>query len=213
MFIWGSKSEFRDLGVAETKHCETCGAVRPFKTILTYKLAHIWYLFTWVTGKKYHLACDVCNRGNELDAKGVEEKLGANPIPVRKRFGWVAIPAVIGALMVVGAIGSAQKEEEDQVFLSSPMINDLYVADLNHFLKKPGDSPAYGVLKVTSVAGDVVKVKMSKTGFSKVKGADKAVSNGAAADDSYYDSEELTIPKSELTSLRDKAVLHSVHRR
>ena len=59
MLIWGARTESRDLGLAETKHCETCEKERPFKLILQYKYAHLWYVFQWVFKKKT-FCCVMC---------------------------------------------------------------------------------------------------------------------------------------------------------
>ena len=61
MIIWGSGGGSADLGVAEHRACPTCEKERPFKVLLQYKYAHLYYL-RWVTKKAYFLACDVCHR-------------------------------------------------------------------------------------------------------------------------------------------------------
>ena len=97
MIIWGSGNGAADLGVAEHRDCATCEKERPFKAMLQYKYAHLYYL-RWVTKKVYYLACDVCRRGVELDAKSVEAKLKTHPIPFMTRYGWtflIAIPAML----------------------------------------------------------------------------------------------------------------------
>jgi len=96
VIIWGSGNGNADLGVAEHRACATCERERPFKVLLQYKYAHLYYL-RWVTKKAYYLACEVCHRGAELDARAVEAKLQKHPIPFMTRYGWtflVAIPAM-----------------------------------------------------------------------------------------------------------------------
>lgn len=74
MIIWGSGGGSADLGEAEVHHCETCERDRPFKILLSYRYAHIYWL-RWVTKKTYHLACDICRRGWQLEKSAVEPKL------------------------------------------------------------------------------------------------------------------------------------------
>ena len=97
MVIWGSGGGSADLGVVETQSCPRCEKRRPFKLLLQYRYAHIYYL-RWVTEKKYHVACDVCSRGWELNAKEVEPKLEKNPIPFMTRFGWIFL---VGSLPII----------------------------------------------------------------------------------------------------------------
>ena len=97
MIIWGSGGGGADLGVAEHRACPTCERERPFKVLLQYRYAHLYYL-RWVTKKAYFLACEVCQRGFALDAKAVEAKLEKHPIPFMTRYGWaflLGIPAAI----------------------------------------------------------------------------------------------------------------------
>ena len=57
MIIWGSGGKSIDLGQTQTKRCETCEKDRPFKTLLNYRYAHLYYIFGWLTQKKYLLLC------------------------------------------------------------------------------------------------------------------------------------------------------------
>jgi hypothetical protein len=114
MIIWGSGGGGADLGVAEHRECPTCEKERPFKVLLQYRYAHLYYL-RWVTQKAYYLACEVCQRGAKLDAKSVEAKLQKHPIPFMTRYGWtflLAVPAMVFLLAAVfSVIGVARLKE------------------------------------------------------------------------------------------------------
>ena len=103
MIIWGSGGGGVDLGEGETRPCPTCEKDRPFKVILQYKYAHLYYL-RWVTEKKYHLACDVCHRGWELKAEDVEAKLEKNPIPFMTRYGWAFLVGIVGVFVLFATL-------------------------------------------------------------------------------------------------------------
>ncbi len=47
--IWGSGGNSVDLGVTEHKHCEICERERPFATVLQYRYAHLYWVFSWIT--------------------------------------------------------------------------------------------------------------------------------------------------------------------
>src|SRR5688572_22036918 len=79
MIIWGSGGKTVDMGVVENKRCETCEKERPFKLMLGYRYAHLYYIFSWVTKKQYMLLCDVCQRGWELKTAEIERSLAKNP--------------------------------------------------------------------------------------------------------------------------------------
>jgi hypothetical protein len=92
------------LGEIELRQCPTCEKERPFKLFIQYKYAHLYYL-RWVTEKKYHLACDICRRGVELNSKTVEAKLEKNPIPFMTRFGWAFLVGLIAVIFVAANTG------------------------------------------------------------------------------------------------------------
>jgi len=100
MIIWGSGGGGAELGDVSLQECSVCEKERPFRIFLQYKYAHLYYL-RWVTKKQYHLACDVCRRGTQLDTKEVESKLVKSPIPFMTRFGWVFLIGIMTTLVVV----------------------------------------------------------------------------------------------------------------
>jgi len=103
MIIWGSGGGGADLGQLELRHCQTCERERPMKLLLQYRYAHLYYL-RWVTEKKYHMACDVCRRGWQLDNKEVEAKLEKNPIPFMTRYGWTFLVGAIALIFIIANI-------------------------------------------------------------------------------------------------------------
>lgn len=100
MIIWGSGGDSADLGQIETCYCPTCEKERPFKLFLFYKYEHLYYC-RWVSEKKYHLACDICRRGRELNTKEVEAKLKKNPIPFMTRFGGAFLIGFILFIVII----------------------------------------------------------------------------------------------------------------
>lgn len=105
MIIWGSGGGGADLGQVELRQCLTCEKERPFKLILQYRYAHLYYL-RWVTEKKYHLACDVCRRGWELNTEEVEAKLEKSPIPFMTRYGWTFLVGFVALVIIAVILGS-----------------------------------------------------------------------------------------------------------
>jgi hypothetical protein len=103
MIIWGSGGKSIELGQSEVRRCSTCEKDRPFKVFLNYRYSHLYYIFGWITQKKYLLVCDVCHRGWELDAKKFEAERPKPPIPFTHRYGWT-IPVGIAAVGILLAV-------------------------------------------------------------------------------------------------------------
>jgi hypothetical protein len=104
--IWGSRGDSVNLGVVEHKHCEICERKRPFKIVLQYRYAHLYWVFSWITEKHYLLLCDICHRGRNLKAAEVEKTLSQNPIPFRRRWGWAFLVPIILIPFLIGVTSS-----------------------------------------------------------------------------------------------------------
>jgi hypothetical protein len=107
--IWGSGGNSVDLGAVEHRHCETCERERPFRVILQYRYAHLYWIFSWITEKQYSLLCDICSRGWKLNAADVEKTLPQNPIPFIRRWGWTFLLGLVAIPLLFGIIGSLVK--------------------------------------------------------------------------------------------------------
>jgi hypothetical protein len=107
--IWGSGGNSVDLGGEEHRHCETCERERPFRVILQYRYAHLYWVFAWITQKQYSLLCNICSRGWQLNAEDVEKTLTQNPIPFMRRWGWTFLVGLFAIPFLFATIASVFK--------------------------------------------------------------------------------------------------------
>ena len=212
MLIWGTGGDSQDLGVVETKLCDTCEKDRPFKMFLQYRYAHIWYLFSWITEKKYLLLCDICHRGVELDTKKIEPLLESNPIPFQKRYGWTFLVGLIVLLVAYGIYSSKSQEMDIDTYLNAPQINDLYVVDISTLMKNLERSPLYGVMRIKAISGDQVEFFLPKIGYNKESGASKDIRYGKAKNNDYYEGETLVFSVARLKTMRAKGDVKNINR-
>jgi len=105
MIVWGSGGGSGDLGQVEERQCLTCEKVRPYKLLLQYRYAHVYWL-RWVTSRKYFVACDVCLRGNEVEESVVKPHLTTDPIPFMTRFGWAFLVGGIALIFLLASLGA-----------------------------------------------------------------------------------------------------------
>jgi hypothetical protein len=110
MIIWGTGGDMVNLGVLDTRRCEMCEKDRPFNIILNYRYFGFYWVFNFVTKKKYLLICNVCSRGWELDAGKLEPRLQSAPIPFMRRYGFLvligAIAGIVGVPLAIGVISA-----------------------------------------------------------------------------------------------------------
>lgn len=105
LIIWGSGGDSIDLGTSPQKqYCSCCEQERSFRTLLQYRFAHLYYIFSWTTKKNYYHLCEVCQRGWELNAQEVEKALGKNPIPFLRRSGWMLLAVPVVLIILLGLL-------------------------------------------------------------------------------------------------------------
>jgi hypothetical protein len=212
MLVWGSKGEVADLGPQHSQHCPTCEKERAFKLMLQYKVRHIWYVFKWVTDKQYAVVCEVCQRGQQLVAKTVEEKLGKSPIPFSSRWSWAFLVAIVAGVFVFGAVENGKRDDRTQALMAAPMASDMYVLNVASLLKSPESSYMYGVMRVRSVKGDLVEFDAPSVTYNKVSGATKDVRSGKAAGAGYFVPSPVVLSRGDIVDLQRKGAIHSIER-
>lgn len=212
MLVWGSKGEVADLGLQDSKHCPTCEKERPFRLMLQYTVRHIWYIFKWVTGKQYAVVCDVCHRGDKLDAQAVEARLPKSPIPFMSRWGWTFLVALLAIGFAFGSVESSNRSGRTEAYLTTPQKSDLYVVNVSSLLKSPDSSSMYGVLRVRGVSVDAVEFDAPAVTYNKVSGATKDVRNGKLSDARYFIAEPLRLSRAEIARLQQAGAIHSIER-
>ncbi len=118
MILWGFGSDRVELGAAEARECRHCSHRRPFRHVLRYRFVHIWYLFCWVTEKRYLAVCEVCCHGVQQDTREFERGLDRSPIPFYRRLGWLvllALVAIVGGACLLRARREAPQDDAPQL--------------------------------------------------------------------------------------------------
>ncbi len=109
MIVWGSGGDVLNLGTIETRHCDICEKDRAFDLVLEYRYFGFYWIFNFVTRKKYLMLCSICQRGWELDAKKIESALKTQPVPFMRRFGCLVGIGVLALIIVLILLADAMK--------------------------------------------------------------------------------------------------------
>lgn len=142
ILVWGSEGKSVDLGPAGTEACPTCGQERPYRWTLDYRRHHVYYLFGFVTKKRYRRICEVCRQGQDQQAAAMEAALGKSPIPFMERVGCLAALGAVAALVLVLALFTPFFREPRNV----PRLVERAVQ---------GDAKAVARLRAEADAGDL----------------------------------------------------------
>jgi hypothetical protein len=212
MIVWGKKGHVAGLGSQGSRYCPTCEKERPFQLSLQYTVHHIWYVFRWVTGKQYGTVCEVCQRGERLDAKAVESKLTTSPIPFGARWSWAFLAGLIALAAVFGAIEDSSRGKDREKYLAAPKAGDRYVVNAASLLKSPNSKYMYGVLRVRAVHADSIEFDAPTVFYSGTSGADKDVRGNKLDEPGYFAAEPIVLSRDQIERIHQEHAIHSIWR-
>lgn len=212
MIVWGKKGHIADLGPEGSRHCPACEKERPFRLILQYTVHHIWYLFRWVSGKQYGAVCEVCRRGDPLDAKAVESKLQKSPIPFGARWSWAFLAGLIAIAAVFGAMDDASRSTEREKYLAAPRAGDRYVMNVASLLKAPQSKLMYGVLRVRAVNPDSIEFDAPTVFYSGTSGPNNDLRDGKLDEPGYFAAAPIVLSRDELARIHHDHAIHAIQR-
>ena len=84
--------------------CPHCKTEQCYDTILKYSYSHLYYLFGFVTEKKYSVVCRSCKTATAVATKDVESQIGKEHIPFTQRQGMGFLVGLIGLVVILGVI-------------------------------------------------------------------------------------------------------------
>jgi hypothetical protein len=212
MFVWGKKSMVAQLGPEGSRHCPACEKERPFNLMLQYTVHHIWYVFRWVSGKQYGTACEVCQRGEALDAKVVEAKLRKSPIPFGARWGWAFLVGMIAVAAVSSALDNSNRSTSRETYLAAPKTGDRYVVNMASLLQAPTSKYMYGVLRVRALRPDSVEFDAPTFFYSGVSGPSADMRAGKQDEPGYFSEKPIVLSRAQIERIHQEHAIHSIDR-
>lgn len=213
MFIfWGAKGQVADLGVQASRHCPTCERERPFHLVLQYTVRHFWYVFRWVTGKQYAHVCNVCQRGDKLDAKAVESRLARSPIPFSARWSWVFLVGLVAIAGLFDMIDTVGRNSSRDAYLATPRVGDRYVVNPSSLLKEPQSKSLYAVLRVRNVNASSLEFDASTSFYAGASGPEKDMRDGKLDQPGYFSPAPIVLSRDQVARLHQDHAIHSIWR-
>lgn len=212
MIVWGKKGQVVNLGSQGDKHCPVCERERPFHLMLQYTVHHVWYVFRWVSGKQYGAVCEVCQRGDKLDAKDVESRLKKSPIPFGARWGWAFLAGLVAIVAVFGALEDSSRSSNREQYLAAPQTGDRYVMNVSGLMKAPQSQDMYGVLRVRSVSSDAIEFDAPTVFYSRASRPAQDVREGKLDTPGYFTGSPIVLTRDEIARIHREHAIHSIER-
>lgn len=211
MIIWGSGGGVCIAGDAGMRDCPVCQSAQRFDLTVSYRYAHIWYAFSWVTSRQYMAVCSRCHNGVALSKQEFQSRVSKDPIPAMRRRGWLLVPAIVGVVLVVGVVQDRRQGDDVAASIATPHVGDIYFADLSRLVKGFDQAPAYGALKLVSDRDNELTFVAAKTAYNQKRRVASDVRAGKAGADDYFDLEEpITLTTDQLRQWRDARVIYDV---
>lgn len=212
-FIWGSGGGRSEEGnLPEVCQCDTCKNITKMKGVIYYRYFHLWYLFSFLTSKKYVYECSHCNNGYQVSKEEFSKYFKKNHIPFIRKLGWLIVVAIIAAFIVFGSYSSSQHQAQIQSYLVTPLENDRYLANLAQIDNSGYDDQkkAYGILKLQKVLdNDKYYFTVSTQASNKKSGLNKMLERNSIK---YDENDVITLTKEQITSLKDKNIIYDIIR-
>lgn len=219
MIVWGTGSGQSTLGEAGEFDCPACGEKSTFSAIVNYSYFHIWWLFSFLIGRKYFIVCDSCQNGKSVDKSMIRSKYAKDNIPFIRRRGWLLCFGAIVAFFALGAWQSAKHTRQLNQALAAPAVGDIYLVNLAHIEnsgfgpdnKSIKDGKAFGTLKLLEMEGENLTLATSFEAYNKQSTLTKTLKNDP--DEITYDHDDpVYLTLGELRDLRKRGSLFDVRR-
>lgn len=131
-----------------------------------------------------------------------------------KKFGWLVSIIILIIIISLGAQANREHELKIEQYLASPMINDIYIADLAE-IKNSGymnEKHAYGAIKLIHIIdSNSYYFAISEEAYNMKKGINKALDNNLIKYD-LSDGEELLLTKEQILKLKKTGTIYNVIR-
>ena len=132
MFIvWGRGGGRSVMGELAEDKCEACGEKVARTAFVDFTYWHIWYLFSFLTGRRYQTACNACGAVAPYDKTEAKLRFQRDNIPFLRKNGWAVCVSLLALLFIFGAVSSDSNRRRLEAMLDAPLAGDIYLADLS----------------------------------------------------------------------------------
>jgi hypothetical protein len=212
MIIFGTRGktiagqEFTDLV------CDHCGTTLHW-TFCILRYFHIFWIPVFPTSTIGGIECQHCHKvlkGRDLPGELAKEIRRQVLSPTRRLLYWSG-GMMIGAVAAFAITMGFVEENDTDIFLASPQINDLYVFSSEKFTEDP-KYPCV-IMKIVNIDPDSVSLQLGSMIYKNISGASEAIREGEVNKEGYFSEMQFKLSKAELVSFKGSGMIDSVKRR
>lgn len=209
-FIYGSGGGRSVLGELPEEKCPDCDERAPRTAFVDFKYWHVWYLFSFLTGREYHTACNACGTVAPYDKTEAKLHFSRDNIPFVRKNGWAVVVGLIVLFMAFGAMSSREKRQKIEAMLAAPQNNDVYLADLSKIANSgyvQGKKKMYGAMVLVEAREDGgFVVATSDKAFGTKSALSKEMKQGASY--SHDGEDPLILSREQLSALFRDGIIY-----
>ncbi|MCD8351636.1 MAG: zinc ribbon domain-containing protein [Planctomycetaceae bacterium] len=204
LLVWGSGGGRAVLGELPEEHCDACGEKSIATAFVEYKYWHLWYLFSFLVGRKYFKTCTACGSTVPYDKTEAKLHFPKDTVPFIRKKGWLVVALLIFSFVFVGAVGSWRNRAALSSMIAEPKMMDLYYADLSKVENsgyRQGGPSVYGIMALIEERDDgTFLVATSTQAYAKKSQLEKEVKNDSIHC-TYDDEDPLICSREQLENL------------
>ena len=168
----------------------------------------------FIFSKKVGVQCTQCNQGllHEQIPNMVSDKIKRTIFNKKNTLPFFAGPIVLCALVMFIVISIQWGNFNETKYLNNPMVNDIYIVDLNKLNRVTDEQHQYGAMRVLNIFLAKVEVQVSVSGYSSRAEVSDDIKNKKASAYTYYNSHLLYLSKDQLLAMKTANTILSVKR-
>ncbi len=215
LLFYGSGEGKSVMGDLPEQICPSCGNRAARTAVCVWDYVHLWYLFNFITKRRYRTVCKGCGAVAEYDRADARAAGLSDRIPFMKRKGWMVGVGLIALIAFISVRVDAENRQRLQDMVSAPATGDIYKANLAKIPGsgyKPGKDMFGTLMLLESGGGDRFLVATSNTAWDKKKGLTRNMDDLEYSVSRLDNGEPLTLSREELAAYVESDVIYDGER-
>jgi hypothetical protein len=211
--IFGIRGKTVKGPIITMKPCSSCDCCT-FLAHGVLKYFHLYWIPMFIISKKVGVQCTQCNQGltHAQIPKIVSNKIKHTIFNKKNTTPFFAGPIILFALIMFIVISIQLGKINETKYLNNPMVNDIYIVDLNKINRSTGEQHQYGAMRVLNIFLAKVEFQVSASGHNSSSEVSDDIRSQQASEYTYYDSKLLYLSKEQLPEMKTSNAILSIKR-
>lgn len=213
LMVFGIKGKTIQGPIMNIGTCPSCDCSQ-FHTHGVLKYFHLYWVPMFIVSKKVGMQCTQCNQSliHTNIPRIISNKIKSTIFNKKHTTPFFAGPIILFALVVFIAINVQLENINQAEYINNPMIDDIYIINLNRIDTNIDEKYNYGAIRVKNIFLAKVEFQVSISGHDDSSGVREDIRSKKASEYAYYNSKLLYIAKERLPVLKKYNAILSIKR-